>query len=179
MSSSIAGLAQISVHLSFTPVPITGQTLGVLVVGGALGAELGAISLLLYLAEGAIGLPFFAQGGHGLHLLGYASATGGYLYGFVVAAAVVGWLSRRGWDRSFRSSIGAMFIGEILMYAIGVPWLKHALPGLLGHAVSWQTTLEDGLYPFIIGDTVKLLIAAGLLPLAWKGLGALRRRTEP
>jgi biotin transport system substrate-specific component len=165
----IAGLAQLSIKLPITPVPITGQTLGVLLVGASLGLELGAVSVLLYLAEGAVGLPFFAEGAHGASVLGFASATGGYLWGFVLAAAVVGWLSRRGWDRSIRSAIGAMFVGEVVLYAVGVPWLMAALD------VPLEKALQFGLYPFVIGDTFKLLIAAGLLPGAWR---LLRRTTE-
>jgi biotin transport system substrate-specific component len=158
----IAGLAQISIRLPFTPVPITGQTLGVLLVGASLGTALGAASVLLYLLEGAIGLPFYAEGKHGWEVLGAASATGGYLWGFVLAAAVVGWLSQRGWDRSIRSSIGAMLIGEIVLYAVGIPWLMGALD------VPVERALALGLYPFVIGDTLKLLLAAGLLPTAWR-----------
>jgi biotin transport system substrate-specific component len=158
----IAGLAQVSFRLPFTPVPITGQTLGVLLVGASLGPALGTASVGLYLLEGAIGLPFFAEGETGLTVLGAASATGGYLWGFVVAATVVGWLSRRGWDRSIRSSIGAMFIGELIIYAVGVPWLIGALD------VPLTRGLELGLYPFVIGDTLKLLLAAGVLPAVWK-----------
>ncbi len=158
----IAGLAQLSIRLPFTPVPITGQTLGVLLVGASLGPVFGTASVALYLLEGAIGLPFFAEGRHGLSVLGAASATGGYLWGFLLAGAAVGWLSRRGWDRSIRSSIGAMFIGEIVMYAGGVPWLMAAVDLPLNQG------LEKGLYPFVIGDTMKLLIAAGVLPAVWK-----------
>jgi biotin transport system substrate-specific component len=166
----IAGLAQVSIRLPITPVPFTGQTLGVLLVGGSLGLELGIVSVLLYLTEGAVGLPFFAGGAHGASVLSLASATGGYLWGFVLAAAVVGWLSRRGWDRSIRSSIGAMFIGEVVLYAVGVPWLMSALH------LPLEKGLQFGLYPFIVGDTLKLLLAAGLLPGAWKLLG---RRERP
>ena|SRR5436190_11702902 len=161
----VAALAQVSIHLPFTPVPITGQTLGVLLVGASLGAGLGAVSLLLYLLEGAIGLPFYAGGHHGLSYLGLSSVTAGYLWGFVLAAAVVGWLARRGWDRSIRSSIGAMFVGEIVLYATGVPWLMAALH------VPLEKGLQLGLYPFVVGDTLKLLIAAGLLPAAWRLVG--------
>lgn len=164
----LAGLAQVSVRLSFTPVPITGQTLGVLLVGASLGWELSAISVLLYLAEGAVGLPFFAGGAHGASLLALSSATGGYLWGFVLAAATVGWLSRRGWDRILSSSISAMFVGEVVIYLVGVPWLMAALHLPLAKA------LELGLYPFVIGDTLKLLLAAGLLPAAWRLLRATR-----
>src|SRR3989442_15045682 len=158
----VAGLAQVSIRLPFTPVPITGQTLGVLLVGASLGPALGAASLLLYLAEGAVGLPFFAAGGHGVSVLGLSSATGGYLWGFVLAAALIGWLSRLGWDRSIRSSIGAMFLGEVVLYGVGVPWLMSSL------GVPLEKGLEFGLYPFVIGDTLKVLAAAALLPGAWK-----------
>ena len=174
----IAGLAQVSVHLSFTPVPITGQTLGVLLVGAAYGPALGAATLLLYLLEGAVGLPVFSRNANGSHdtgiaVLQTASLTGGYLWGFVLASGVVGWLSRRGWDRSLRSSIGAMLLGEVVLYAVGVPWLYHSLPAVVGKPVTLDTALQFGLYPFIIGDTIKLLLAAGLLPGAWRLLKRL------
>lgn len=161
----VAGLAQVSIRLPFTPVPITGQTLGVLLVGAALGPGLGALSMGMYLLEGAIGLPFYAEGKSGWQILGAASATGGYLWGFLAAGAVVGWLSRRGWDRSVRSSISAMLIGSVVIYLFGVPWLAAALE------VPTAKGLEYGLYPFVIGDTIKLLLAAALLPGAWKLVG--------
>jgi len=180
----MAGLAQVVVHLPFTPVPITGQTLGVLLIGAAYGPALGAATILLYLAWAIGGLPVFApnaDGSHetGLQVLAFAGTTGGYLWGFVLGSALVGWLSRQGWDRSIRSSISAMLLGSIMIYAVGVPWLHHALPAVLGEPVSWQTTFELGLYPFLIGDTVKLLLAAGLLPLAWRALQRLRPGDEP
>jgi biotin transport system substrate-specific component len=180
----VAGLAQVSVRLPFTPVPITGQTLGVLLVGAAYGPALGAATLVLYLLWGVIGLPVFApnaDGSHdtGLQVLRSTSATGGYLLGFAAAAGVTGWLSRRGWDRSLRSSIGAMFLGSIVIYALGVPWLYHALPPVIdGDPVTVDTALSFGLYPFIIGDTLKLLVAAGLLPAAWRLLERLRPEEE-
>ncbi|MGZ5296056.1 MAG: biotin transporter BioY [Actinomycetota bacterium] len=180
----VAGLAQISFRLPFTPVPITGQTLGVILVGAAYGPVLGAATLVLYLLWGLGGLPVFApnaDGSHdtGLQVLRAASATGGYLIGFVAAAGLTGWLSRRGWDRSFRSSIGAMLLGSIAIYAVGVPWLYHALPPTIdGSPVTLDTALSFGLYPFIIGDTVKLLVAAGLLPVAWRLLERLRPEGE-
>jgi len=180
----MAGLAQVVVHLPFTPVPITGQTLGVLLIGAAYGPALGAATILLYLAWANVGLPVFApnaDGSHetGLQVLAFAGTTGGYLWGFVLGSALVGWLSRQGWDRSIRSSISAMLLGSIVIYAVGLPWLHHALPAVLGEPVSWQTTFELGLYPFLIGDTVKLLLAAGLLPLAWHALQRLRPGDEP
>ena len=177
----IAGLAQLSLRLPFTPVPITGQTLGVLLVGAAYGPTLGAATLVLYLAWGVVGLPVFApnaDGSHdtGLQVLRMTSLTGGYLVGFVAAAGLTGWLSRRGWDRTFRSSIGAMLLGSIVIYAFGVPWLYHALPPTIdGNPVTLDTALSFGLYQFIIGDTIKLLVAAGLLPVAWQ----LLRRLHP
>jgi len=164
----VAGLAQLSYKLPFTPVPITGQTLGVLLVGAAFGPALGAVTIGLYLLEGAVGLPFFAGGAHGPSVLGAASASGGYLWGFVLASAIVGWLSRRGWDRSLRSSISAMFIGEVVLYVVGVAWLMAALD------LPLEKGLEFGLYPFVIGDTIKLLSAAALLPGAWKLLRRIR-----
>lgn len=183
-SALIAGMAQLSFHLPFTPVPITGQTLGVLLVGAAYGPGLGAATLGLYLFWGVVGLPVFAPNATGSHDTGLAvlratSFTGGYLWGFVFAAAVVGWLARRGWDRSFRSSIGAMLLGSIAIYSAGVPWLYHALPPTIeGTPVTLETALSFGLYPFIIGDTLKLLVAAGLLPLAWRLFDHLRPDAE-
>jgi biotin transport system substrate-specific component len=175
----MAGLAHVVIHLPFTPVPITGQTLGVLLIGGAYGPALGGATVLLYLVWAIVGLPVFApeaDGSHrtGLEVLAFAGTTGGYLWGFVLASALVGWLSRRGWDRTIRSSISAMLLGSIVIYAVGVPWLHEALATLPRGPASWQTSLELGLYPFLIGDTVKLLIAAGLLPLAWRALQRLR-----
>lgn len=158
----VAGLAQLELHLPFTPVPVTGQTLGVLLVGASLGAGLGAASMGLYLAQGAIGLPFFSGGESGLDFLTVSNVTGGYLWGFVLAALVVGRLAERGWDRSIRSSIGAMFLGELVLYVVAIPWLMTAIDVPLARAV------ELGLAPFVIGDALKLLVAAGLLPLGWR-----------
>lgn len=174
----IAGLAQVSIPLPFTPVPITGQTLGVLLVGAAYGPWLGGATLALYLAEGAAGLPFFAGAAGGAAVLGAASASGGYLWGFVLAAALVGWLSRRGWDRSFRSAIGAMLLGEVVVYAVGLPWLYRALPALTEGRASLDDTLAAGLYPFVIGDVLKLLVAALALPGAWWVLRRVRPDRE-
>jgi biotin transport system substrate-specific component len=164
----VAALAQLQFPLPFTPVPVTGQTLGVLLVGAALGPELAVAAMLLYVAEGALGLPFFAAGGSGWSLLALTSASGGYLWGFVAMGTVVGALARRGWDRSLRSSISAMLLGEIVLYAIGVPWLAAAT------GVGIQRALVLGLYPFVLGDALKLFAAAGLLPAAWR----LTRRSE-
>lgn len=162
----IAALAQVSFVLPFTPVPITGQTLGVLLVGAAYGPGLGVATLAMYLVWAVVGLPVLAPDpaeGHrtGLEVLGLATATAGYLWGFVAAAALTGWLASKGWDRSLRSSISAMLLGSIVIYLCGVPWLAASIDVSIGQA------LELGLYPFVVGDLLKLLAAAALLPLAW------------
>jgi biotin transport system substrate-specific component len=164
----IAALAQIVVVLPFTPVPITGQTLGVLVVGTAYGWRLGILTLLLYLAQIAVGLPFAAEGQGGLDLLTLSTASGGYLWGFILAAGLCGWLANRGWDRGIRSSLGVMLLGNIVIYLVGVPWLAASID------VPSAEALELGLYPFVLGDTLKLLLAAGLLPAAWRLAGRSR-----
>src|SRR5919106_1570693 len=168
----VAVLAQVSIPLPFTPVPITGQTLGVLVVGAVYGPTLGAATLGLYLLWGAAGLPVFApdpDGSHttGLAVLSLAAPTGGYLWGFVLSSWVVGGLARRGWDRTHLRAAAAMLLGEAAIYAIGLPWLYQALPAIVGGPVSVGDTLRAGLYPFVIGDAIKLLLAAGALPTVW------------
>jgi biotin transport system substrate-specific component len=173
----VAGLAQVSIRLPFTPVPITGQTLGVLLVGTSLGWLRGGLALTLYLAEIAVGLPFAAEGEAGLDRLLLATPSGGYLWGFVLAAVLTGALANSGWDRRVRSSISVMLLGSVVIYLVGLPWL-HVSPtfeALLGHPPTLAETLEAGLYPFLIGDLLKLLLAAGLLPAAWR-LGAGRER---
>ncbi|MDP9066730.1 MAG: biotin transporter BioY [Actinomycetota bacterium] len=158
----MAALAQISIKLPFTPVPVTGQTLGVLLVGGSLGAVLGGASMLLYLAEGAVGLPFFAEGKSGLEHLGFATASAGYLWGFVIAAVLIGYLAEKRWDRGIGSAIGAFLLGEIVIFTIGVGWLAQAVD------VSVLKAMELGLYPFVVGDILKILLAAGAFPLMWR-----------
>jgi biotin transport system substrate-specific component len=175
-------LAQVAIPLPFTPVPITGQTLGVLLVGAAYGPALGASTVGLYLAWAVVGLPVLAPNPDGTHdtglaVLGAAAFTGGYLWGFVAASGLVGWLSRRGWDRTFGSAIGAMVLGEIVLYAIGLPWLMRAL-AIAGLPSTLEDTLAAGLYPYIIGDTVKLLAAAALLPGAWWLVHRVRPRED-
>jgi biotin transport system substrate-specific component len=145
------------------PVPFTGQTFGVLVVGGALGFRRGAAALLLYLLIGAIGIGVFAGGDSGVAKL--VGATGGYLIGFVVAAAIVGRLAELGWDRHIGGALVMMAIGTAVIYAIGVPWLK-AVTG-----ISWSDALAGGMTKFLIWDTAKLAIAAGLFPLSWWLIG--------
>ncbi|HEX6207797.1 MAG TPA: biotin transporter BioY [Actinomycetota bacterium] len=169
----IAALAQVSIRLPFTPVPISGQTLGVLLVGTAFGWLLGGLTLALYLAEIAVGFPFAAEGNAGYEVLTLVTPSGGYIWGFLAAAILMGWLAGRGWDRSIRSSISVMLLGHIVIYLVGIAWL-HASPtfaAFLGHEPSIEETFAAGLYPFIVGDVLKLLLAAGALPLAWRLVG--------
>jgi biotin transport system substrate-specific component len=156
----VGALAQISIHLSFTPVPITGQTLGVLLVGTALGWRRAAAAMALYAIAGVAGVPWFAGG-----TAGYAGASFGYIVGFFFAAAACGYLAGRGADRSVTKSLPAMLIGEVIIYTFGLSWL--ALDLHLGATA----TLKDGFTPFLAGDAIKAAIAAGLLPAAWKLAG--------
>jgi biotin transport system substrate-specific component len=155
----VAALAQIEIPLPFTPVPITGQTFGVLLVGAALGSKRGAASLISYLVLGTIGLPFFAGGARGLNIL--IGATGGYLIGFIIAAYVIGFLAERGLERSVRTSIFPFLAGTIIIYVCGVAWLSIVLG-------SFSKAVTAGLLPFLIGDAIKLIAASLLLPAAWK-----------
>lgn len=155
----LALLAQIEIVLPFTPVPITGQTFGVLLIGAALGSKRGAASIILYITEGAMGLPFFAGGASGLGIL--TGATAGYLAGFVVAAYAIGWLAERGLERSVRTSVIPFLVGTVIIYICGVAWLSIMLGGF-GKAITL------GLVPFLLGDAIKLIAASLLLPIAWK-----------
>jgi biotin transport system substrate-specific component len=150
-------LAQVEIPL--WPVPITGQTLAVLLVGASLGAARGAISMVLYALVGALGAPVFSDwsGGAGV-LLG---ATGGYIVGFVLAAAFTGWLAQRRWERGLLRGLLAFVVGSGVVFLVGLPWLKVAL------GLTWAQTLEGGLYPFVIGGVVKAVIAAIVLRAAW------------
>lgn len=155
--------AQIRIPLGFTPVPITGQTFAVLLSGAVLGSRMGAASQLLYVLMGAAGLPFYAGGTGGWeHASG---ATMGYLLGFIAAAYAVGYLAEQRQDRRFATSIGAFLTGNLVIYALGVPWLTYSLSWDLAKGVAL------GLAPFIIGDTIKILLAAGAMPAAWKLAG--------
>lgn len=158
-----AGAAQIVIPM--WPVPITGQTFAVLFVGATLGSLRGALSMLLYVGLGVAGLPIFAEGGAGLAKV--MGPTGGYLIGFVLAAALVGWLAQLQWDRKVLGTIGAFLAGTAVIYAVGLPWLSVAL-GQLGLPNDLTATLQAGLYPFIPGDLLKAAFAGGLLPLIWK-----------
>jgi biotin transport system substrate-specific component len=153
----VAVMAQISIPLPPSPVPITGQTFAVLIVGAVLGSKRGAASLALYLAQGALGLPVFAEFKSGLVTL--FGPTGGYLFGFVIAAYVVGLLAERGLDRNWRTALLPFLAGSVIIYAVGVPWLAAY--------VGWDNALNFGLWPYLIGDAIKLILAAVALPSAW------------
>ena len=153
----IALLAQLRIPLPFTPVPITGQTLGVLLVAGVLGSRLGIASLGLYLLSGLAGLPVFTGWGFGMaHLV---SPTGGYLVGFIAAAYTVGLLAEHGWSRQWLRVTGMFIIGEFIIYLFGITYLATF--------VGLQNALIQGVWPFLIGDLLKAALAAGLLPTAW------------
>ena len=155
----VAALAQVKIPLPFTPVPWTGQTFAVLLVGAALGSKRGAASMALYIALGALGLPVFAGGASGMTYL--SGATLGYLVGFVIAAYVIGLLAERGLERSVRTSLIPFLLGTIIIYICGVAWLTIIL-GSLSQAIA------AGIVPFLIGDTIKLVAASLVLPGAWK-----------
>jgi biotin transport system substrate-specific component len=147
------------------PVPITAQTLAVLLVGSVLGATRGAISLIVYFSMGAVGLPVFSAATS----LSFGP-TFGYLIGFIAAAALVGYLSQRGWHRSVVGVLGSFVIANSAIYLFGLPWLAFAL-GSFGAANDFASVAAAGLAPFILGDVIKMIVAAALLPLAWKFLG--------
>ncbi len=150
-------LAQISIHLSFTPVPITGQTLGVLLAGSALGWRRAGLSMALYVLAGLAGVPWFAS-----HASGYAAVTFGYLLGFVATGALMGWIASRGGDRTIVRAAITMLIGEIVIYVIAVPWLAVDLHVSLAKAISL------GMWPFVAGDLIKAGIAGIALPSTWR-----------
>ena len=154
----IALASRITIPIPFSPVPITGQTLAVLLTGTLLGSKRGALSVFAYLTAGASGLPVFAGGGAGIvYLLG---PTGGYLVGFVIAAYVTGLLAEKGWDRRIFTTALAMAVGNVIIYLCGLCWLASF--------VGINRVFALGLYPFIPGDLVKLIIATILLPTGWK-----------
>ena len=159
-------LAQVVIPLQ--PVPITGQTLAVLLVGSTLGSLRGAISMVLYAALGLVGLPVYSDGSHGAGVL--FGATGGYIVGFILSAALVGLLAERQWDRKILKALATFAAGSLAVFAIGLPWLAVVLH------LNLQQTLEGGFYPFIIGGIIKAVIAAGLLPLAWWGADRIAKK---
>jgi biotin transporter BioY len=145
-------MAHIAIPLPFTPVPITGQTFAVLLTGAILGARLGTAAMMAYIAEGIVGLPVFAAT--------KGATTYGYLAGFVVAAFLVGWLADRGWTKDLPRTIGAMVVGEVAIYVLGLAWLARFVP--------LSAVLALGLFPFLIGDAIKLAVAAIAVPAGWR-----------
>jgi biotin transport system substrate-specific component len=162
----IAAAAQISITLPFTPVPITGQTFAVASTAAALGLGTGAAASFLYVAAGLVGLPVYADGTSGWHVL--SSASGGYLVGFIGCALIVGWCGNRGWTSRFSSTVAAMLVGETVIYICGLVWLRHVLH------TSLERTFELGLYPFVVGDLLKIYAAAAVLPVAHSWVTRLR-----
>ena len=157
------------VQIPFYPVPMTMTTLVVLMIGVAYGWRLGGATVLLYLAQGAAGLPVFAGTPEkGIGLAYMVGPTAGYLAGFLLAAVVVGWLAERGWDRRIGSTVLMMLIGNLVLYIPGLLWL--------GWLFGWdKPILEWGLTPFLLGDALKLAVAAATLPVLWR---VLQRRSE-
>ena len=190
----VALCAQIAVRLPWTTVPITGQTFAVLVAGGALGAWRGAGSLSIYMLMGMIGMPVFAPGFAGVdgnwdahfilpwdgtHAFVWDISSGGYIVGFILAAGLVGFLAERQWDRKPWIHVG-MLLGNLVIYIPGILWLAYLigtdwvhpaagkpLADLIAGSGTWDKALEGGLYPFIVGDLMKLSLASLTLPAAW------------
>lgn len=157
-------LAQVSIAVHGSPVPITGQTLGALLVGAALGWRRGALSMALYLLAGMAGVPWYANHEHGTAL-----ATLGYVIGFVFAAAAVGALAKRGGDRTPLRTIATMILGNIVIYAFGLSYLMHDLG--IGLSTAW----EIGMKNYLLGDALKILVAAAVLPAAWRAVEHAKR----
>ncbi|MCU0308805.1 MAG: biotin transporter BioY [Thermoleophilia bacterium] len=174
----VAACAQITIP--WFPVPLTGQTFAVLLVGGLLGFWRAGVALLAYWALGALGAPVFSDGDGGW---GEAmSPSGGYIIGFILAAALVGWFADRGADRRLLTMISVLLIGNIIIYAVGVPWLAAStvVPG--EGAFGWANAYEFGVEPFLLGDLVKLIAVAVLLPAGWalvRRAGLSRRNDGP
>ncbi|RNI22913.1 biotin transporter BioY [Flexivirga caeni] len=156
----VALCAQVVIPLPFTPVPITGQTFAALLVGGAYGAVRSAATIAAYIGVGMLGVPIFADGAHGTSVL--FSATGGYLAGMLIAAAIVGAAAEKGWDKALFSSVLAMFVGSAVIYAVGAGWLAIDL------GVGPARAFDLGVRPFLAGDLIKLALAGALLPAAWR-----------
>jgi biotin transport system substrate-specific component len=163
-------LAQVAVPLPFTPVPVTGQTLGVLLIGALLGSRRGALAMLVHLAEGLAGLPVFAEANSAwtstrMGVPTIVGPTAGYLLAFPVAAFVVGWLAERGWDRRLLTAAAAMLVGQAVIYGGGLTWLAAY--------VGWERAIPLGMLPFLSGDALKLVLAAMALPTGWRLVGRL------
>jgi len=156
----LAVLAQIAIPVPGSPVPVTGQTLGVLILGTAYGSTLGFTTFALYILVGIAGAPVFADGGYGLDRI--VGATGGYLVGMLVATFVLGQLARFRLDQKFLTALPSMLIGTLTTFSFGLIWL-HQYTGQ-----SWSWTFEKGLTPFIVGEVLKIAIAGTSLPAIWR-----------
>ena len=164
--SLLIGLsAQFAVRLPFSPVPVTAQTFAVLMIGALFGSQRGGVTVLLYVIEGAAGLPVFAMGQGGAAVL--LGPRGGYLVGFVVVAYAVGLLAEKGWDRQIGTTVLAMLFGEALMYVFALSWL-FCLRLVFRVPIGAGSILAIGLHPFIVGDILKIVLAAIVLPSGWK-----------
>lgn len=152
--------AQVSFPVAGSPVPVTGQTLAVVVTAAALGPFRGLSAQTLYVLLGVVGLPVYSDASGGLHVV--TGATGGYLLGFLPAALLIGWAARHGWDRRPATALPVFLAGQAVIFSVGVPWLA------VSAGLSGSQALEAGLYPFLIGGLVKGVLAAGLLPTAWR-----------
>ena len=164
----IAGAAQIQIPM--WPVPITGQTFAVLLVGASLGMVRGLLSTSLYLGLAVAGLPVLAPTEKGLHYTGLAALTApttGYLFGFILASIALGWLAERQWDRKVLKAVVSFLIAEVIIYAVGLPWLATFL-AQAGDPQPVADAFAYGLTPFIVGDLIKAALAAAILPLSWK-----------
>ncbi|GAA4729941.1 biotin transporter BioY [Pedococcus ginsenosidimutans] len=157
-------LAQFAIPLSFTPVPLTLGTFAALLTGAALGSVRGLLSVGLYMVAGMAGVPWFAG-----HASGYGFPSFGYIIGFVAAGALVGWLAQRGADRTVAKTAATMVLGNVVIYAVGLPYL------MASTGMDLSTGLAKGVVPFLVGDAIKIAVAAGLLPATWK----LVQRVEP
>lgn len=155
--------AQIVVPL--WPVPVTGQTLAALLIASALGPVRGAASLLLYVAVGVLGLPVFSDGGHGYGAL--LGTTGGYLVGLVLSAALTGWMARKGWDRRLLGAIAIYIAGVAVVFVPGLLWLAVTTGADLSQTLAW------GLYPFVLGEVIKVVLATAVIRCAWRAMDAL------
>ncbi|MFC1738503.1 biotin transporter BioY [Planctomycetota bacterium] len=153
------------IKIPLFPVPVTGQTFAILMIAALFGARRGCLSVCAYLAAGAAGLPVFAASPSGIPA--FAGPTGGYLVGFVFAAYLVGTLAERGWDRKAGTTVLAMVLGNVVIYAFGLFWLW-CLFAAGRVSLGGKSLLAAGVYPFVIGDVLKILLAAGILPGGWK-----------
>ena len=175
----LALAAQVKVMVPPSPVPVNLGTLAVLTIGAAYGPRLGLATILGYMGIGALGFDVFASSTAELNGVAYMTGTtGGYLLGYVLAVAAMGWFARRGWDRSVWLMAAAMLIGNVILYVPGLLWLGHLVEAGMfrpeAYASVTEQTLAWGLTPYVIGDLMKLALAALLLPAAWKLVGRAR-----